>query len=125
MQDEIKINLYDHDNDTEQSITVPSIVAVCERCGGMGKHTNPSIDGNGITQSEMYELGEEFQQNYFNGVYDVPCEVCNGLRVVRVIDWSTFEYNQPKIAKAYTEQQRQEAFYAAEQAAELRHCGQY
>jgi hypothetical protein len=44
------------------------------------------MDGNGITQSEMYELGEEFQENYFSGKYDIPCQECKGNRVVPAID---------------------------------------
>lgn len=56
---------------------------VCDRCRGHGSHTNPAIDGNGITRSEMGELGPEFLEDYLSGVYDVRCERCNGLRVVQ------------------------------------------
>lgn len=55
---------------------------VCERCQGHGKHTNPSIDGNGLTSSELVDLGEEFLEDYLRGIYDVRCEKCNGQRVV-------------------------------------------
>jgi hypothetical protein len=56
--------------------------AICPRCDGAGTHTNPAIDGNGITTSEMDELGEDFREDYLAGVYDIRCERCRGDRVV-------------------------------------------
>lgn len=55
---------------------------VCERCRGFGEHTNPAIDGNGITRSEMEELGPDFFEDYMSGVYNIRCEECNGHRVI-------------------------------------------
>lgn len=57
---------------------------VCDRCRGHGTHTNPAIDGNGITASEMAELGPDFREDYMNGVYDIRCTRCNGQRVINV-----------------------------------------
>jgi RecJ-like exonuclease len=65
---------------------IPAKYEVCPRCKGHGMHTNPSVDGNGITQSEMDELGEQFREDYINGLYDVTCYECKGKRVVKVID---------------------------------------
>lgn len=59
---------------------------VCPTCRGKGTHVNRNIDGNGITQEEMYELGDDFFEDYMAGVYDVICEECNGKRVVLVPD---------------------------------------
>ena len=64
---------------------------VCPRCEGEGTHTNPSIDGNGITSSEMAELGPEFEEAYFSGRYDVQCELCRGRRVVTVEDREEYQ----------------------------------
>ena len=50
---------------------------ICPTCKGEGKHVNPSIDANGITSSEMNE-DPEFMEDYFNGVYDIPCKECSG-----------------------------------------------
>jgi hypothetical protein len=66
----------------ETECTVPAKHEVCPRCDGTGSHTNPSIDGNGITASEMDEAGDDFREDYLSGVYDVRCEQCRGLRVV-------------------------------------------
>lgn len=65
---------------------IPAKYKVCPRCNGYGMHTNPSVDGNGITQSEMDELGDQFREDYINGLYDVTCYECKGERVVKVID---------------------------------------
>lgn len=69
---------------------LPAKLIVCSRCEGTGKHVNPSIDGNGITQSEMAELGEDFREDYMAGMYDVTCSVCLGIRVVPAIDTRRF-----------------------------------
>ncbi len=68
---------------------LPTRWEVCDRCHGEGKHTNPSIDGNGITSSEWQEMcyeDEDFAENYFNGAYDVVCEKCDGKRVMKVVN---------------------------------------
>ena len=122
MEKQIEITTYNSSDDEIQTV-VPSMVAVCERCNGEGRHTNPSIDGNGITGSEMADLchdDPDFSENYFGGMYDVSCSECKGLRVVRVIDWDTFEHTMPKLAEVYTKHMLDEACYAAESAAERR-----
>ncbi len=51
---------------------------ICDRCDGEGSHVAPGIDDNGITQSEMAELGEDFREEYFSGALDVGCDCCGG-----------------------------------------------
>ncbi|HEU5112111.1 MAG TPA: hypothetical protein VFU96_02270 [Acidimicrobiia bacterium] len=92
MDDETMIGLGDFDSgdpndepgnpDEDEEMRPHKRWAVCPRCHGNGSHVNPSIDGNGITESEMAELGEDFREDYMSGVFDVPCEECGGLRVV-------------------------------------------
>lgn len=55
---------------------------VCPRCEGNGQHTNPAIDGHGISAEEMNELGDDFREDYMSGVYDIRCSHCGGQRVV-------------------------------------------
>lgn len=70
-----------------EEITLPRLRIVCPRCEGRGTHTNPNIDGNGITSEEMEEYGEDFQRDYLAGRYDVPCEECGGNNVIEVVDF--------------------------------------
>ena len=90
---------------------LPTRWEVCDRCHGEGKHTNPSIDGNGITSSEWQEMcyeDEDFAENYFNGVYDVVCEKCSGKRVMKVVNLA--EMSEADVAEWHEqeEQRRQD-----------------
>ena len=62
---------------------VPAKFDVCGTCDGKGSHVNPGIDSNGITSDEMWQ-DPEFAEDYFRGVYDVPCYECHGRRVIAV-----------------------------------------
>jgi len=90
---------------------------VCPRCDGNGAHTNPAIDGHGITREEMDELGPEFEEDYFAGVYDVTCHECKGRRVVPEIDR---EENPADLLALYDYTVEEDAAYAAMVAAERR-----
>lgn len=104
--------------------------AVCPRCGGEGQHTNPAIDGNGITADEMYELGDDFREDYLSGVYDIPCERCHGNQVVPACQQEDCKEAVEDIEEVYhcyahlTEQEAEDVRdhyeYLAEVAAELR-----
>ncbi len=61
-------------SDAEQKIELPARYEICERCRGEGHHSNPSIDGNGITSSEFAEWDEDEVEGYFSGRYDIACE---------------------------------------------------
>ncbi len=107
---------YNEDGD-EENFTLPSRKEVCPSCWGTGTHVNRAIDGNGITGSEMDELGDEFFEDYMSGVYDVPCEECNGQNVVDVVDEVRAD---PVILEKYQENLNDEWEYQAERAAEIR-----
>lgn len=80
---------YMDDQGDEQEGEIPARYEVCTRCGGEGKYTNPNVDGHGITSDEWeHEWSEDEREAYLSGAYDVPCEVCNGDRVVLVPDES-------------------------------------
>lgn len=57
-------------------------MVVCPTCEGRGKITNPAIDGNGLTAEDFAELGDEFREDYFSGLYDIACPRCHGRNVV-------------------------------------------
>ena len=55
---------------------------ICPACSGNGTHVNPSIDAGGLTV-EDFAGDPDFADDYFNGTYDVPCDVCKGNGKVR------------------------------------------
>jgi hypothetical protein len=55
---------------------------LCPVCNGEGTTVNPNIDANGLTEEDFRE-DYEFAHNYMNGLYDITCAACNGLRVVK------------------------------------------
>ena len=107
----------DGDDDGERDIEFPAVVEVCSRCGGKGHHSNPSIDGNGITGEEMAEMGDDFREDYLSGMYDVQCEECHGRNVTLEIDEK--RANRADLALYYADAAADHA-YAAECAAERR-----
>lgn len=78
------IQYYD-DEGEEITVKLPAHYEACSRCGGEGKHTNPSIDGNGLSESD-FDADPDFKEAYFAGAYDMTCTVCKGLRVEAVVD---------------------------------------
>lgn len=94
--------------------TIPTMKAVCPRCKGEGTHTNPDIDGDGLTQDDF--IDEDFRESYRSGVYDVTCEECEGLRVIDTPDLS---YLSELELKQYERNLEHEASEEREHAAEL------
>ena len=78
---------------------IPSTVKVCFTCEGRGSHVNPDIDSHGITADEMSELGEDFQESYFSGVYDVVCTQCKGNKVIAVVNANACNPEQIELVK--------------------------
>ena len=96
-------------------IKLPTVVVVCYRCGGRGMHTNPAIDGNGISSEEMHERGEEFLEDYLGGLYDITCQECNGRNVVEEVDEAKLD---PATLKEWRQWLQDEADVYAMEAAE-------
>jgi hypothetical protein len=80
-------------NGAEFNLIFPARFEVCGRCDGHGMHTNPVIDGNGLSR-EDFDNDPEFEEGYFSGVYDIQCECCHGARVVPVVDESKLTARQ-------------------------------
>ena len=49
---------------------------ICPACEGDGSHVNPNIDAGGIPAQQFAE-DPQFAEEYFGGLYDVACQVCN------------------------------------------------
>jgi hypothetical protein len=104
----------------EIEVELPAKNEVCGRCGGDGKHTNPAIDGNGISR-EDFDQDPDFEQAYFSGRYDVTCEECGGNRVVPVVDAASCRaQGLEKELAAYYEYRREMRAMDREIAAERR-----
>jgi len=97
----------------------PATFEVCGLCDGQGSHVNPSIDAHGISAEEFYD-DPGFAEDYFNGVYNVACYECKGLRVTPTIDTNNLTDQQKKDYDVLQEKIRDDAMYAAECAAERR-----
>jgi hypothetical protein len=108
------------DEGDEVEVALPALFEVCQTCRGNGKHVNPAIDGNGLTQ-EDFDEDPDFREDYFSGRYDVTCEECGGQRVVLAIDEAECKrQGREDDLEAYYKQGREEAAYQAECAAERR-----
>jgi|SRR6185295_2236929 len=107
MKSTIDLTMYDDDGE-EVVHTFPAKYDVCPECDGYGTHSNPSIDGNGITGSEMEEILHEdpdFLDNYMGGMYDVTCYQCHGQRVVWVPNEDACTPEQLKVLKEWQEKE--------------------
>ena len=110
----ITMELYDNDEGSSEEVTLPAKYEVCWRCRGEGVH---DCWEGGMTSDEMHEQGPEFIDDYFSGVYDKRCTVCNGQRVVSVVDRDRL---MPDMRARYDKHVQQEADWAAELAHERR-----
>lgn len=90
----------DESEDIPEFLKVRAKYEVCPTCRGKGSHVNRAIDGNGLTR-EDFDENPGFFEDYMSGVYDVPCEECNGLRVVLVADQEYMEQNDPHTLELY------------------------
>lgn len=103
------------DQSDEIHYALAAKMEVCSRCEGVGHHTNPSIDGNGITSSEWAEWDEDDRETYMRGGYDITCTVCRGANVVAAPDFAKWSFGEKR---AYLRHQRDEANWAREDASE-------
>lgn len=73
-----------------EDVELPAMWEVCSRCDGEGHHSNPAIDGHGITMEEWLgpDWDDESRERYMSGGYDIPCTECKGERLVLVVDYS-------------------------------------
>ena len=101
-----------------QSISIPASYAVCGLCDGKGKHVNPSIDYNGISQEEFDE-DPDFEEAYFEGAFDVTCYRCLGKRVEPMVAWDQLTNEQSRIAREAIEYHQE---YVSESESESRWC---
>lgn len=122
-QGEIVLKWENEDGD-EVEHTFPSTNEVCDHCEGYGTHLNPSIGQHAYSMEEFHEAfeDEEDRAEYFKrgGIYDVPCEVCHGNKVVEVADEKRFTPEQKVLYAEYEAKEDQRAQWDAEDRATYR-----
>jgi hypothetical protein len=110
------VYLEDGDGEEDQALSFdfPLVWQICGQCRGEG--TSCAYLGS-YTSSEMDEAGQEFREDYMNGVYDKPCPECKGSGKVQEIDWDKLTPDQQKMV---IDDAEAEAQYQAEIDAERR-----
>lgn len=81
-EDKMRARLLD-DGEGRSHTWVPFRWTTCDLCYGKGKVVNPSIDCGGLTRDDI-DHDPGFEEDYFSGLYDITCPLCNGIRVVPV-----------------------------------------
>lgn len=114
----IKFMLIEEETGDEIEVALPAKNVVCSRCDGEGKHVNPAVDGNGISQEE-FDQDPDFEEAYRSGRYDVQCLECKGNKVVKEVDHVACKFQGLEMElKAYYRQRRDlrevDAIYRAE-----------
>jgi hypothetical protein len=124
----MKVTLYREGGDVEETVSVPAKWVICQACEGCATDRGRSVecDGGGFTASEWNDACDEdpdcdgepgFARKYFSGYYDRPCEPCNGLGRVQVIDEDLAD---PAIVAELAQAANDDADYRALCAAERR-----
>lgn len=65
--------LLEDDDGLEETLVLQGRYAICDTCRGKGTHVNPAIDCDGFEPE-----GPDDMEMYMSGVYDVPCNGCDG-----------------------------------------------
>jgi hypothetical protein len=64
---------------------LPTYNEVCGRCQGTGRHLRSGMEGVAYTVEDFAD-DPDFEEAYFGGRYDIPCQDCYGVNVVPVVD---------------------------------------
>ncbi|MEN6620820.1 MAG: hypothetical protein ABFD50_04670 [Smithella sp.] len=113
----MKIELYDEEKDCMVEYDLPHEFQLCPVCKGKGTHVNYNIGA--ITQEE-FDNDPQFYEDYRNGVYDVECERCKGLRVIEVVNKRALNSKQKEIFARYQEMEKDRKEFDQEWASEIR-----
>lgn len=94
------------EEEEEVTLRLPARFEVCDLCNGKGTTVNPSIDAGGLSQ-EDFDEDPDFEEEYFSGMYDIPCPQCRGKRVIPVINEAAMSKEQKAAYDEYTEEQQE------------------
>jgi len=105
---QMKITVENSEHGTDEDFIETTLSAkyeICTRCRGKGSHTNPSIDGHGISADEWNGPGwdDESRDMYLSGGYNVGCEAACDNGKVLIIDLAALTTDQTKLVEEYLE----------------------
>lgn len=103
----------ENDDGEEEYRTFPAKFCLCELCEGKGKHVNPAIDCNGLTQDD-FDDDPGFKEEYLSGQYDIDCNMCNGKRVIPYVNEDALNEKQKADYKMIKEKLEDDERYRAQ-----------
>lgn len=101
----IPVSGKDDEGDYEEMVEFPYKYAICDVCEGHGSHVKPSVDRDGITESERAEWDPDEWEAYQGGAYDQTCNNCGGTGKAIVFDTENMTPEQRKTYVKYEEDQ--------------------
>ena len=105
-----------NDDGEEVAFSLPAKFVRCDLCEGRGKHVDPRIDCDGISD---WGDDPDFRMGYFSGAYDVQCNECCGRRVVPVVNEKAIKSQEDRaLYELWLEDRRFEAEYERVRAKE-------
>lgn len=86
-------------NDNDDEVKLPWKWEICDACDG---HGTSSAYLGAFTRDDLYDMGDEWCEDYFAGRFDRACEHCSGGKV-KVVDES--RCSKEDLDKYYEQQQ--------------------
>ncbi|WP_051448365.1 hypothetical protein [Bradyrhizobium sp. WSM1417] len=105
-------------NRDEIKAQFPTKWLICSHCEGTAKSSSHL---GAFTASEWADQDDDFRDDYLAGRYDVPCQACDGLGRVQLIDRNAvIGWRQRILLNAFDAQERDSRACDAIHAAERR-----
>lgn len=97
----------------EYGITLPTHYELCPACQGRGTMTLKRL----AIPQEMFDEDPDFAEDYWGGVYDEPCDLCDGRTSILAVDEERLTDDAAKVWQEYIQDMND---LAAMEAAERR-----
>jgi RecJ-like exonuclease len=109
-------------NRDQIDVSFPARWVICSECAGNASTSrHVECDGGGFTASEWNDQDDDFRQDYMAGVYDRPCDCCDGKGRIQIIDQkAVLGWRERIFLTAFKKQERDNREIDAMQAAERR-----
>ena len=113
--------LNNEDTDEPQYYSVQAKRIICFSCNGYGTHTRRDLDDSAMVDSMQEDGDYDGLKAYYDGAYDEVCDICNGSKVIDIIDWEYFGRKYPteykKISDYVTQASKDRHYEAMERRA--------